>query len=209
MIKNKHILSGEKLPAERELADMFGVGRSSVREALRVLQAIGVLERRQGTGTYITDGAVQSLRRAENWNRKYSFLELAEARRMIEAQTVELSAKNADKKDIQIIKAAFEKHAKMLRLALSAEASILDYDFHRAVAQSTHNCFLLEMFDILRENLVSSNYVFLTKDKLINAIAYHKQILDAIKNHDPQTAKKAMIEHLLQVEKDIIQGCEN
>ena len=105
--------------------------------------------------------------------------------------------------------AACKKHAEKSRSALSSGLTVLDYDFHRAVAQGSHNTFLLRMFDILRENLISSNYAVLTKDKVTNAISYHKQILDAVKNHDPEKAKAVMTEHLFQVEKHIIESYES
>jgi GntR family transcriptional repressor for pyruvate dehydrogenase complex len=207
MIENHNFAAGEKLPTERELAEMFGVGRSSVREALQALQMVGALERRQGKGTFLGDSAVQSLQKMDVSTEKYSFMELAEARRIIEVQAAALSAKNANDKDIKMMKASYSKHAKNSRPR--PEITVLDYDFHRAVVRGAHNSFLLKMFDILRDNLISSNYAVLSKDKVTGAAGYHKQIFAAIASHNQKKAMEKMEEHLSQVEKLIIESYEN
>ena len=209
MIENHNFAAGEKLPTERELAEMFGVGRSSVREALQALQMVGALERRQGKGTFLGDAAVQSLQKMDVSAEKYSFMELAEARGIIEIQAAVLSAKNATSEDIKAMKASYLRHVKISGSQPRPEITVLDYDFHRAVVQGTHNSFLLKMFDILRDNLISSNYAVLTRDKIIGAISFHKQILEAIMAHDQNNARKKMKEHLSQVEKPIIQSYDD
>jgi GntR family transcriptional repressor for pyruvate dehydrogenase complex len=209
MIEDHNFAAGEKLPTERELAEMFGVGRSSVREALQALQIIGALERRQGKGTFVGDAAVQSLQRMDVSAEKYSFMELAEARRIIEIQAAILSAKNAGSEDIKTMKASYSRHVKTSGSRPRPEITVLDYDFHRAIVRGSHNSFLLKMFDILRDNLVLSNYAVLTKDKITGAVGYHKQILAAIAAHDQNKAGIKMEEHLAQVEKSIIESYEN
>jgi GntR family transcriptional repressor for pyruvate dehydrogenase complex len=209
MIAGHDFTAGEKLPTERELAEMFGVGRSSVREALQALQMVGALERRQGKGTFLGDAAMQSLQRMDTSAEKYSFMELAEARRIIEIQAAVLSAKNATGEDIRAMKASYSRHMKISESRPRPEITVLDYDFHRAVVQGTHNSFLLKMFDMLRENLISSNYAVLTRDKIIGAVSFHKQILEAIMAHDQSKARKKMKEHLSQVEKLIIKSYED
>jgi GntR family transcriptional repressor for pyruvate dehydrogenase complex len=209
MIESHDFAAGEKLPTERELAEMFGVGRSSVREALQALRTVGALERRQGKGTFLGDAAVQSLQKMDVSAEKYSFMELTEARRIIEVQAAALSAKNATTEDIKAMKASYSKHEKTSGSRPRPEITVLDYDFHRAIVQGTHNSFLLKMFDILRDNLVSSNYAVLTKDKITGAVGYHKQILEAIMAHDQNKARKKMEEHLSQVEKLTIKSYED
>jgi GntR family transcriptional repressor for pyruvate dehydrogenase complex len=206
MIEGHSFAAGEKLPAEREFAEMFGVGRSSVREALQVLQAVGALDRKQGKGTFLGDAAVQSLRRMDASSERYSFQELAEARRVIEVQAAALSAKNADDGDIKAMKASCLKHTEISRSRPRPEVTVLDYDFHRMVVRGAHNGFLLKMFDMLRDNLILSNYAVLTADKIIEAVNYHKQLLEAIESHDQNGAKRVMREHLTQVEKLIIRS---
>jgi GntR family transcriptional repressor for pyruvate dehydrogenase complex len=208
MIEDHSFAAGEKLPAERELAEMFGVGRSSVREALQALRTVGALERRQGKGTFLGGAAVQSLQRIDASAEKYSFMELAEARRIIETQAAVLAAKNAGKEDIKAMRASCSRHAKSSGSQLRPEITVLDYDFHRAIVRGSHNSFLLKMFDILRDNLVSSNYAVLTKDKITGAVVYHKEILKAIAAHDQNKARIKMEEHLSQVEKLIIKSYE-
>jgi GntR family transcriptional repressor for pyruvate dehydrogenase complex len=209
MIENHDFVAGEKLPTERELAEMFGVGRSSVREALQALQMVGALERRQGKGTFLGDAAVQSLQKMGASVEKYNFMELAEARRIIEVQAAALSAKNANSEDIEVMRAAYSKHAENLRARLRPEITALDYDFHRAVVRGAHNSFLLKMFDILRDNLIVSNYAVLTKNKITDAIAYHRRILASILSRDQNRAMERMEKHLLQVERLIIKSYQN
>ena len=209
MIENNYIKSGEKLPAERELAAMFGVGRSSVREALRVLQTIGALDRKQGIGTYLNDRAQLSLQRVNQVVEKYTFMEMTEARNVIEAQTAELAAIKASSSEIRAMEAAFRKHTKLARSHLESEITILDFNFHRAVVQGTQNTLLLRMFDVLRDILISSNYAVLSEDTVTNAILYHEQILEAIKVHKPERAKTIMKEHIFHVKNNIIQIFES
>jgi GntR family transcriptional repressor for pyruvate dehydrogenase complex len=209
MIENHNFAAGEKLPTERELAEMFGVGRSSVREALQALQMVGALERRQGKGTFLGDAAVQSLQKIDVFAEKYSFMELAEARRIIEVQAAALSAKNANAEDIKAMKASYSNHAKTPRSRPRPEITVLDYDFHRAVVRGAHNSFLLKMFDILRDNLIVSNYAVLTKDKVTGAIGCHRQILAAIASHDQKRAMEKMEEHLSQVERLIVKSYQD
>jgi GntR family transcriptional repressor for pyruvate dehydrogenase complex len=208
MIEKNNIRPGEKFPAERELAGMFGVGRSSVREALQVLHALGAVDRKQGIGTYLNRDAAQRLKKIGTAPEKYTVMELVQARKIFEVQTAELAALNAGKEDILAIKTAYDKHAELSHSKLSAEITALDYNFHRAVVEGAHNSFLLKMFDILRDHLISSNYAVLTKDKVDISLTYHKQIFQAIKAHDPQKAKAVMEEHLSQVEKYIIASYE-
>ena len=209
MIENNQIKSGEKLPTERELAKMFGVGRSSVREAMRVLQSIGTLDRRQGVGTYLNSEAKQSLKRVDFTVEKYTFLEMSEARKIIEVKAAQLAAERADPKDIRSMETAFKKHSASARCNLISEITVLDFNFHRSVARAAHNDLLLKMFDTLRDIMISSNYVVLTDDKVSNALSYHAQIMEAIKKRDQQRAKTVMEEHLSNVEKFIIQNYNN
>jgi GntR family transcriptional repressor for pyruvate dehydrogenase complex len=209
MIANHSFTAGEKLPAERELAQMFGVGRSSVREALQALQMFGVLERRQGKGTFLDSAALQLLQRMDASVENYSLMELAEARRIIEVQTAVLSARNANTEDIKAMKLACLKHVKIHRSQSRLEVAVLDYNFHRTIVQGAHNSFLLRMFDILRDNLISSNYAVLTKDKVTKAVQYHKQLLESITLHDQNKTRRIMAEHLSQIEKYLIKSHED
>ena len=102
MVENKDLKPGEALPTEKELMEMFGVGRSSVREALRALQSTGVIERRQGMGTYLSSSAGKAINvfNIQNALARYTLVEMSEARRILEAQIAALSAQNATRENI-------------------------------------------------------------------------------------------------------------
>jgi GntR family transcriptional repressor for pyruvate dehydrogenase complex len=210
MMENSHLKPGDKLPPERDLAEMFGVGRSSIREALQALQAMGIVGRKQGTGSYLTDGATQAL----NWFNtrliveKFTIKELAQARKLIEVQIAAHAAEIATRKNIAAMELAHARFVKFSASNLSEKTIFLDYAFHKTVAEGTQNRFVLEMLDMLRDILISANFSVLTQEKVLRAISYHERILGAIKAHNPEAAKQAMTEHLSNFEEYMIQHYE-
>jgi GntR family transcriptional repressor for pyruvate dehydrogenase complex len=210
MMENSRLKPGDKLPPERDLAEMFGVGRSSIREALQALQAMEIVDRKQGTGSYLTDNATQSL----NWFNtrliveKFTIRELAQARKLLEVQIAIHAAESATRENIAAIELAHTRFVKFAGSNLSGETICLDYDFHKKVAEGTRNRFVLEMLDMLRDILISANLSVLTKEKVIRAVSYHERILNAIKTHNPEAAKEAMADHLSDFEEYMIHHYE-
>jgi DNA-binding FadR family transcriptional regulator len=148
---------GARLPAETELAQQLEVGRSTVREAVRVLVHAGLLETRQGSGTY-----VRSLSPGQDWEprlRRAAVLEAYEVREALEVQAARLAAGRRTDADIAELTECLRRRQEARARARDARFIELDLAFHRAVVAAAHNALLAEMFDsfaaVLREALLA------------------------------------------------------
>lgn len=134
---------GSKLPGETTLAPQLGVGRSTVREAIRQLAGRGVLATRQGSGVFVT-----ALEAPENWNsvlRRTDILAVIEARIAIECEAAALAAERHTPADLRTIRTALAVRSEH-RFEIEAHVDT-DTAFHRAVVAAAHNPILLELFD--------------------------------------------------------------
>jgi len=141
---------GDRLPSESELAERFGVGRSSLREAMRALQLLGIIEVIQGKGTFLRQTYVLPL--ASDWtriSRMGLISQVMEARQIIEVAIAQLAAERATEEDIAAMRAAIRRaeqaHGDPM---ISGEASV---EFHLALAEATHNEVLALMYKTVRE----------------------------------------------------------
>jgi GntR family transcriptional repressor for pyruvate dehydrogenase complex len=190
---------GERLPSERVLAERLGVGRNSVREALKVLEAIGFVESRIGEGTFITAQPGTGLGRTigiglSMWGG--TIIELIEARRAIEVEGAGIAAERATAEDIQMLQAA------LVRMESATEQFdeylAADMQFHRLIAQTTHNALVVHIVDrlitLLQEVLHEGHADQLRTSAEISGT--HHEVFDAIVKHDPASAADAMRRHL-------------
>ena len=182
MIEKDRLKSGEKLPGERELAEVFRVSRSSVREALRSLESQGLLESRQGDGTYIARQPVESLVNplaAVIFTEKDSQMELFEMRRLIEPQIAYLAAERATEEEIARLEEALVLQEQAI--AKGETGTEVDKLFHYLMAEVTKNKVLLRLTDHMRELLAESREKYLqVAGRPEKSIARHRQVLDAI-----------------------------
>lgn len=194
---------GDKIPTEQELVTMLGVGRSSVREVLAALELIGVIERRAGDGTYITD----------NFNSKaFSLIMtifgqnnpvLFEARKVIEIGLASLAAEKATLADVEQL----ELYLSEMKANISNQKRFIKIDlkFHLYLATMSQNIFLQNMM------LPLTNFLNAWREKSARsqesrerAFAYHTKILGKIKEKDSTGASGAMFEHLNQIQESFL-----
>jgi len=140
---------GEQLPAERELAQQFGVSRTAVREAVKTLREKGLVEAYAGRGTFITNGTAHSIRhtldRMIRSGPSEGKVHLAEVREILEPEIAALAAKRADQ---EMLAAMQEAISVMDAARLDAEAFIEgDLDFHLALAEAAGNPLILSLID--------------------------------------------------------------
>jgi DNA-binding FadR family transcriptional regulator len=195
----EQVLSGQwpvggRLPAETELAQRLEVGRSTVREAVRALVHAGLLETRQGSGTY-----VRSLTPGADWEprlRRAAVLEAYEVREALEVQAARLAASRRTEADIEVLRACLAERDR----ARGEDARFVEADlaFHRAVVAAAHNPLLAEMFDsfaaVLREALIA-----IRSDQAVqgpDADAAHARLAAAIEAGDAGAAAQATHDHL-------------
>ena len=196
---------GDQLPAERDLAQQFGVSRTAVREAVKTLSEKGLVEAYAGRGTFITNGSTNSIRNTLDRMIRDGPLEgtvhLAEMREILEPEIAFLAAKRADQETISAMQ---ESISVMDAARMDPEAFIEgDLDFHLALAEAAGNPLILSLIDsivgLLREQRMRTYY---TEGGPERGQYHHKRILEAIEHRDPQGARDAMRAHLRQVRED-------
>jgi GntR family transcriptional repressor for pyruvate dehydrogenase complex len=198
---------GSKLPPERELAELFGVSRPSVREALNILAASGLVEAYQGGGTVvkslmetISGNPLSELIKVE----QERALDVIEVRKCMEAWTSFYAAQRALPEDIRKLQQIIEGMERNLQGNKPSED--LDANFHTLVAKATHNVVWLHLmqsiFDAMKEFQQSVwRAVYLTSEDHQNLYVHHKDIFEAIRDKDPERAREAMHKHLTFAEK--------
>lgn len=193
--------SGQKLPSEPELARQLGVGRSAVREALKVLQAIGVVESRRGSGTYIVDEPSARLLNPLSFAIMLGTdvsSELIELRVMIEIGYCELAASQATDEDLKDI----EQTAKSLEASFAdgighEKLAHLDLEFHYAILEATHNPLVQKIGRTVEELFFSSiRDTFREPDNVKQAIRAHNDIIQALRSRDLQQIRTAIVNSL-------------
>ena len=196
---------GDQLPAERELAQQFGVSRTAVREAVKTLREKGLVEAYPGRGTFVTNGTGHSFRhpldRMMRSRPPEGTAHLTEVRNILEPEIAALAAERADD---EMISAMREAIGVMDDARSDAEAFIEgDLDFHLALAEAAANPLILSLIDsivgLLREQRMRTYYV---KGGPERGQYHHKKILEAIEHRDSQGAREAMRAHLRQVGDD-------
>ncbi|HEY6349855.1 MAG TPA: FadR/GntR family transcriptional regulator [Candidatus Angelobacter sp.] len=198
---------GDKLPAERELAEMFGVSRSSIRDAMRSLELVGLVEPRQGAGTVVreisADVLVTPLSNVLAHKRQLVG-ELLDFRKMLEPPLSARAATHASSEKISEMEEILCRQGeKLSRGELAIEE---DSEFHYAIALASGNSVVLRVLDILMDLLRETRARSLQrKGRPEKSIAGHRRILAAIKRQDPGAAEAAMRQHLKDIEQIVVE----
>ncbi|OLN22579.1 GntR family transcriptional regulator [Domibacillus antri] len=206
-IRSGDLQPGEKLDSVQQLAESFQVGRSAIREALTSLRAMGLIEMRQGEGTYVksfsADGIAFPLQSALLMNRD-DLTGLMEVRKILETGIAASAAERRTDEDLAAMEQAFADMAKYSGDAELGEKA--DLAFHLAIAEAAGNKLLASLMhhvsDMTAESMRETRRICLyeetaTVDQLN---VQHETILRAIQNRDASSARKAMAAHLDYVE---------
>ncbi|WP_174614850.1 FadR/GntR family transcriptional regulator [Virgibacillus ihumii] len=214
MLKKGELQPGNKLDSVEQLAKSFDVSRSAIREALSGLRAMGIVEMRQGEGTYIKefDASKFSLPVATALIMKRDDIrELSEVRKILEVGAVELAAQNRLQHELEPIeKALLDMKGAKGRGDIGEKA---DLDFHLAIAKASHNKMLINLMssvsDIMVESMRETRRLLLySEEKSQQLYKEHERIFAAIKSRNPDGAKDAMLNHLVEVEQVISEYIE-
>ena len=202
----KKLQPGDKLPSERELAETLGVSRSSIRDAIRSLELIGMVEPRQGAGTIVRELSSQSLVNplANAIKRKEELIgELLDFRKMLEPQLAARAATRASPDELGEMEEILARQERKLRAGESTIAE--DSEFHYAIALASGNSVVLKVLDTLMDLLRDSRERSLQQEgRPQKSLAGHRRILAAIKRRDSDAAKAAMRRHIENVEKIVL-----
>jgi GntR family transcriptional regulator, transcriptional repressor for pyruvate dehydrogenase complex len=205
LILNK-LRPGDKLPSERELAETLKVSRSSIRDAIRSLELLGLVEPRQGAGTIVrevvSESIVNSFTEALH-HRRELVSELLDFRRMLEPPLAARAATHASEDDISEMEEILQRQAEKQRQGESAVSE--DTEFHYSIALASGNSVVLKVLDILMDLLRDTRERSLQVDgRPQKSLAGHGKILAAIKRHDAEAARDAMRHHIEDVEEIVL-----
>lgn len=196
-ISEGRIKIGEELPSERELSEMLGVSRGSLRESLAILEFLGIIEPRGKKKVVLRDagGVQKALSIVRLSNQKDILLDYIEFRKVVETFSAELACLRATPEDIKKMSEAVSD------LEKDPENLEADYRFHISLAEASHNAFLAAVEELLISLLDSSRRrAHQLPGRKYEIVEENKRILEAIKLRDVKLAREEMFNHLSKIE---------
>jgi GntR family transcriptional repressor for pyruvate dehydrogenase complex len=196
LISNGSVVPGSRFPPERELAKEFGVNRASLRQALKVLEIMGVLTQRVGDGTYLSTSAESIL------NEPIEFLvllddlshhELFETRMIVEPELAARAALRATAEDLATLRRAITamEQSRTTRSRLDA-----DMAFHEAIFRASGNRICHLLFKVIHRTVLTSMHRLSSRTAIERPLGYHRKIYAAIRNRNAKEARRQMLEHI-------------
>lgn len=205
LLADRHLQPGDRLPAERELAGVLSVSRQSVREALRVLDYIGVVEVRPGEGTFVASTPPTPLDPSlyGQLSERSFLLDLLEGRRILEEGIVHLAARRATRDDLETLEDSLAaREAELVAGRRDVEG---DLAFHVMLAESTGNRALVSAVRHLNEMwLQAREKTGRRPTSPRKALRFHRQILQAVRRRQPAAARRILRRHLGDMRSEII-----
>lgn len=203
LILQENLQPGDKLPNEALLCQRLNAGRSSVREAMKLLASRNIVSIRQGSGTYIASspGMVEDpLGLTFIGNKKKLIHDLIEVRFLLEPSIAAMAAMHADENDIKKITSLCDEVENLLKH--HKDHTQKDIDFHTAIAMSSKNVIVPRLIPVINSSIPL--FVETTKNLLnTETIETHREIAQAIIDHEPLKAQDAMYLHLVYNRKTI------
>lgn len=191
---------GDKMPTEKEACEMFHVGRSTVREAYRMLQIMGILESRQGSGSIVAQKINQSRQDGvREWFKQNgtNISDYMEVRIALEPTAASLAAQRATGEEIRHIEEIHRLFCRAVEQNDVAEMSEFDEAFHMAVAEASHNPLIVKMGKMIADCIADyRKQSFSVTENARHAVKPHQMILDALCQRDPQASERAVRQHL-------------
>lgn len=204
-ISRGEILPGDPLPSERQLMDDFGVSRSSLREAFRVMELLGLIESVPGKGRFVRHPKPPAEDEKNIRLEDSAVLELMEARRILDPAIAAESAMRATSSDLTRLLRVLTSTEK--RLGDPNQRAQSDFDFHLALAEATHNFVFV---NITRMNF---DLIMATHDKIYNLLddkeaflAEHREMYEAILDHNVELAREMASNHIDRIYKTLHKG---
>jgi GntR family transcriptional repressor for pyruvate dehydrogenase complex len=203
MIASGHLKAGARLPPERELAQLFGVGRCTLREAVRALESLGLVDVRAGEGTFLTESDAAPMRSYfspelfSEWSKRLNLFEL---RAVLEPGLASLAARRVTPYHLTKMREVLEKQA--LRVQRGDSGMEEDVTFHRLIAEATGNPALIEIMETLTHVLQETRHASLQRDgRPMRSLKQNTLILAAIEARNPAVAARRMRSHIQSLER--------
>jgi GntR family transcriptional repressor for pyruvate dehydrogenase complex len=208
LLRSDQVKIGDRLPSERELADAFGVGRSAVREALKALSFLGLLEIRPGSGTFLLSPESNLLPQVIEWGLligESHTRDLVELRALLEIGIAGIAATRRDDEDLT----ALETYIEIMKTSDGDTFVDADIAFHLRLAQATNNSTISD----LHSNIQALLRVWMTR--VVTARGpkdmsqQHEAVLEAVQRGDPAAAQSAMQSHMQSAREQLFETLEN
>lgn len=204
---------GSKLPAERDLAHRFGVSRSSLRHALKVLDIMGVVRQRVGDGTYLSTSGTQILTEPLEFLvllDGISLFELLETRLIVEPQLAARAAERATSADLTALRDSLELMAAGAKAEVPDQRKLVELDiaFHQAIYHASGNRLCGHIFTLIHRAMVRSVEVTSQMVDWEHTVTYHRPIYDAIFQRRPDEAQNGMMRHLIDTKEVLVRAVE-
>ena len=203
LLQQGELKAGSRLPPERELAEMLGISRPSLRTALKALSVMGIIRAKPGAGTFIAESLPEILTQPMAFMtliHNTETAELFEARRIIEAGLVELAAERATSEHLKALAVEIEG----MRKSLNDPERFLEHDvqFHQALAAASGNKVMSGVMDTVAALLlqVRRESIARASDKE-DAVDWHERIYEAVRQREARRAKEILTAHLVSAEK--------
>lgn len=199
MLENDTWTAGSKLPSELELSRQLGVGRSTIREALRVLGHLGLVEARTGLGTYVTqqtisDSPIELPQTAE------TLVELFEFRKAIEIPAARLAADRRTSQQMKDIRNAWDRCAQAVQSNSAIEFARLDFLFHLSIVKASHNRLFISAYENLVEAFKGNVKLILGQGQLRSMLHFHDALIEAISKGDTDQAERAVLDNFVETD---------
>jgi GntR family transcriptional repressor for pyruvate dehydrogenase complex len=209
MITEGNLKPGDKLPAERVLAENLNVSRASVREALSALHLLGLLEIKSGEGTFIKQSDVNSIIQPLALlllMERDTALEILQVRKGLEVEAAGLAAVNASDDDIKKLGKIIDDMEKQMQKSSLGELS--DWEFHFALAHATGNTLMVRLMNTISDTMQKT--IKINREKLFKKegnqqilFKQHYDVFVAVRNRDVEAARNKMYEHLTFAEDEM------
>ena len=206
LIEEGKLKRNDHLPSERDLSETFRVSRTTVREAIRTLESMKLLQSRQGDGTYVLASSEESLIHplaVALFNEKDDIRDIFYIRKIIEPHVAEMAAENATPQEIE----EMERILKQQEESIGHGENIIETDsaFHKLMVRATTNRVMERLIAALIDLLKQSREKYLMEDehdeRAKKSLEGHQRVLSAVKKGDGDAARKSMLQHLEDIER--------
>lgn len=197
MLREGRLTPGQRLPSERELATLFGVSRSTVRNAVQRLSLLGYVDVRQGDGTIVKAPGRDALAKPFRnllLAEPHSVWDLLYFRRMLEPEVARFAAQHCTPSDRRVLEACLDRQRSTVDLG--AHLGLEDTVFHQEIVRISRNTIVLRMLDTLHELMKELRTTVLAGSQPPLTLHHHYEIAEAIWTNDPERAGLAMARHL-------------
>lgn len=200
LIEQRTLKPGDKLPSERQLVQQLRVSRTSLREALRILEALGLIQVQPGLGAFVVEPNIgrnlQSQWMAWLVKNKTAVINLLEVREALEPKAAALAAERISAEDIPALLQTLDDMESSIHSHNVEMAVKTDIKFHDLISRAARNDSLIELNDSINYALIESRYAYYQDPANIRiSLDHHRQVVEAIRQHDPKKAARIMLKH--------------